>query len=169
MNRQPNNYGNSHRVNIPDYEDEEPLCCFGPGGTYVSFWPLSQEKTKGVLSAGIRGVLEMLGVLMGVCPSDVPQRTLDTSLHQWKEPMHDTQCSATGASDTASTSDIGGHLRFPAEPMLFSDDSRVSRRTQPKPKYRVRTYRRTPRKRASLDSPGQGTLFEVDVPRAKTA
>jgi hypothetical protein len=55
------------------------------------------------------------------------------------------------------------------EPMLFPDNSRVSSRIKHKPKYRIRTYRRAAKKRFAFGPSEQGSLFELDFQRARTA
>ncbi len=150
-------------------------CQFGPGGDFAFAWSSGQDGSPPKRSSGPgQALLGMVGALFGLfsdhhpTPCDLephtrPPASIEESAHA--------KCHtpSVSSSHTASTSDIGSHIRFPADSWLFPDDGRVGARIVPKPKHRVRTHVRTSRKRTPLDLPGQGTLFEVDFPRARTA
>ena len=153
----------------------DSLCQFGPGGDFA--FPLSSDQAplQQNAFAGLGwALLGMVGAVFGLYEGeDLATSDFDkkTSLHgNCKEPAHaELNTRSVSSSHAASTSNTGGHILFPAEPWLFPDDGRASTRVGPKPKHRVRTYGRTPRKRIPHDLPGQGTLFEVDFTRARTA
>jgi len=153
----------------------DSLCQFGPGGDFAFAWSSGQVPSQEKTSAGLgQTLLGMVGAVFGLYEGhdlafpDTESKTSRRPNH--KEPAHgELNTQSVSPPHAASTSDTGSHIRFPADSWLFPDDGRTGRRIVPKPKHRVRTHVRAPRKRTPLDLPGQGTLFEVDFPRARTA
>jgi hypothetical protein len=72
-------------------------------------------------------------------------------------------------TDATSTTVAAGGRGLSGEQMLFADDWRVGVRAGHKPKHHIRAYRRTAKKRTAIGAGGQGTLFELDLRRARTA
>ncbi len=153
----------------------DSLCQFGPGGDFAFAWSSDQSPIQRNAFAGLgQALLGMVGAVFGLYgDKDLAISDFDskTSLRGGrKEPAHaELNAHTVCSSHAASTADSRSHIRFPAESRLFPDDGGAGTRIDPKPKHRVRTHGRTPRKRISHDVPGQGTLFEVDFPRARTA
>ena len=153
----------------------ESLCQFGPGGDFAFAWSSDQSPSqRNVIACLGQALLGMVGAVFGLYgDKDLAISDFDskTSLHgSSKEPAHaELNTQSVSSSPAASTADSRSHIRFPAESRLFPDDGGVGTRINPKPKHRVRTHGRTPRQRISHDLPGQGTLFEVDFSRARTA
>ncbi len=153
----------------------EPACKFGPGGEYLSVWPVSPppcvDPSAGHLTRVLASVAEIVGVLSGtrrtssvIAPSDQPvsgcqEKTTDAAERDRHHRRFDPQA-ASGAP---------AHRRFPRQSLLFPDDSRVSGETESESKHRVRAPKRAAKKIVAHNFPGQGSLFEIDVPRTKTA
>ena len=153
----------------------DSLCQFGPGGDFALTWSSDQDASQRNAFVGLgQALLGMVGAVFGLY-SDSPPAISDFETHtstpeSIEESDHaEPNTQSVSSSHAASTSDTGGHILFPAESWLFPDDGRVGTRIIPKPKHRVRTHVRAPLKKTPLDLPGQGTLFEVDFPRARTA
>ena len=63
--------------------------------------------------------------------------------------------------NTASTCGTKSDSLLREQPLLFGDDCRVSNTAKRKSNHRVRTHRRTTRKKDAQWDKGQGTLFET--------
>ena len=132
---------------------------FGPGGEFVTKWQSKKreiESQKGPLGRLLGVIAEMVADIF--------------CFDNWSEMAIEEKSGDAERSDytpTISIVKVDSELR--GEPMLFGDDWRVGRRVKHKPKHRVRTHRRTSKKTASLAGEGQGSLFELDSSRARTA
>jgi hypothetical protein len=114
--------------NYPN-KQTEPVCKFGPGGDFVSFWPAEKEREEYAAKNG-----------------------------GFEEPSH-----------PAPDSTIKGDSQFSGEPMLFADDWRVGAAVRHKPKHGIRAHHRTATKRATVQFPRQGSLFNANFKSAKSA
>ncbi len=139
--------------------NDGPLCMFGPGGEYVTKWQSKKsevELQKGALARVLGVIAEMVADIL--------------CFDNWSEMAIEEKSGDAERSDytpTISIVRVDSELR--GEPMLFGDDWRAGGRVRHKPKHRVRTHRRTSKKAAGLGVEGQGSLFELDSTRARTA
>jgi hypothetical protein len=158
----------------------EPVCKFGPGGDFVSVWPpesygLAQPSANSLtkLLARLSGMIgkllgsEAFGVPAGPTGAyevaeGIPSGKGDMD-YAGKDFNVDEPGYAAAATVTAS------NRLFSGEAMLFADDWRTGGRAGRKPKHHIRTYRRTAKQRTAVSAGGQGTLFELDFKRARTA
>ena len=165
------------RMDIHRIRRIEPVCKFGPGGEYLSVWPPGllpeDDLSGGHLSRLLASLAEIVGVLSGTrC---VQATTLTTSRNKTAPTAKETTPDAAARHrphrrfDPETAPSAPAHRRFPREPMLFPDDSRAGEPAKPQPKHGVRAPRRAAKKVTAVDFAGQGSLFEVDAPRAKTA
>lgn len=159
------------------YDPTEPLCKFGPGGDFVSFWP----PKPGMKPSSLTTLLNKLAHLAAAAPAPNPQthepqttpapgqhtRQIIASREEFENAArHNPDDRPT---DAAPATIINGDSIFSRQPMLFPDDSRTRRRAEHKPKHRLRAHHRTAKKRPAPRLTGQGTLFEADFKSAKTA
>ena len=158
----------------------EPICKFGPGGDFVSVWP--KESTSSLKPAPNR-LTKLLNSIAGIInatlgsefdsttkiPIDFTPQA-DRILYQEEKLKYAVKNSeANESSHTTSTAIIKSNSPLSGKPMLFADDWGVGSRVGRKSKHRIRTYRRTAKKRHALSLSGQGSLFETDFKSARTA
>lgn len=154
----------------PD-ESHEPLCCFGPGGDYhVEFSAHDRKPPSGSL---IQALLGMTGAFLGLyrhamtTSSRITPPAVEEPIHdRWQ---HRSYYISDDSAHTSAAPDSGGHLRFPVQARLFTDDGGTVAPTRHKPQHRIRAPKRVKIKATRHDLPGQGTLFEVDRSRTRTA
>ncbi len=159
------------------YDPTEPLCKFGPGGDFVYFWPAK----PGMKPSSLTKLLNKLVPIVAAQPQHKPQQQEPhiaqtpaepiTQIIASKEEFENAANNNTGDKTThpAPATIIKGDSIFTGQPMLFPDDSRTRKRADHKPKHRVRTHRRTAKKRHTAGLAGQGSLFEANFKSAKTA
>ena len=156
------------------YDPTQPLCKFGPGGDFVYFWP----PKPGMNPSSLTSLLNKLVPLVAAPPLPEPQmqQPENTPAHAQKiiaskEEFENAANHNAGEkpNHAAPATIIKGDSLFTGQPMLFPDDSRTRRRTQHKPKHRVRTHRRNAKKKPTAGIAGQGSLFEANFQSAKTA
>ena len=146
----------------------EPLCKFGPGGDFVSYWPGGHGGLPRPAAGALGSLLSRLAELIrnsnpaAEMPASHNQHPADT-----EDRKHDDD--RPNGIDAASVATAESDSPFSGEPMLFAHDCRTGKRTAHKPKHRIRAHRRAAKKGASASIPGQGTLFEIDFKGAKTA
>ncbi len=158
-----------------------PACRFGPGGDFVSLWPIKSSTCSRTTGNRLSRLLDLLAELMhtvlGVDFEDssiepaIVQNSVIVECHDDREKSIDDaekqQIQRSGYAKTTSIASINSTI--PNQSQLFTDDWRVSMRTGHKPKHRIRTHQRTSKKRTSFSDSGQGSLFEVDFKSARTA
>jgi len=161
-------------------EQNEPVCRFGPGGDFVSFWPKQHSPSRKAVPNSLALLLERLAKIINAkltpdfdasaASPKVTHQSQTLTLpekgnleYEVKHPQSEKPI------NTATTTVINSNFDLQGQSMLFPDDRRVSISTGHKPKHRIRTYRRTAKKKAPLQPSGQGSLFETDLRCAKTA
>jgi hypothetical protein len=168
------------RIEDDRNERMEPVCKFGPGGDYVSYWPPESYELAQLSTNSLTKVLFSLSKIMenlvssesgNIAAGRTVRRRAGNKFSCGKGDLEDAVRSAKTVkpSHAASSTVIKGDRSGPGEPMLFPDDWRVGVRAGHKPKHRIRAYRRAAKKRSALVLPGQGTLFEVDFKSARSA
>lgn len=157
----------------------EPLCKFGPGGDFIAAWqPTLSESSSSSnwLTKVLTFMLEPLALLLGLKPSG-PSAHAGQAVAAHEFTARDEQRVPNGVRnirvdrtfDAAPTATAAADCLFSGQPSLFPDHRRVGLRIRHKPQHRVRTYRRTAKKRPALWLPEQGSLFEIDLASARTA
>jgi hypothetical protein len=161
-----------------------PVCKFGPGGDYVSDWPAVPLYTAS--SAGLNPlgrVLEMIGRMTGLSSSESGSGGLAAKVRYSADPQikriiqkrrEETvraaeQNGQDGEPYAPTIAVVGDDSEVSDEPTLFSDHTGACLRDSNKPYHRIRTSRRSARKRVRWGLPKQGSLFEAHPARAKTA
>jgi hypothetical protein len=162
----------------------DPVCKFGPGGDYSVVWPpgspSGHDLSAGALTRFLASLADIAGVVSGVARG---RRVAAMDEGIIAEPLMETLSNAAEIIriDGSPIDEIGTAFDAPTganaptrrfllrQSVLFADDKRTRPGDEHQPKHRVRTPRRTAKKRLDLDLPGQGTLFEIDLPRLRTA
>ncbi len=127
-----------------------PLCKFGPGGQYQNDWSMSQPIT-GRSTSAIGKLLDIIAEMAGLTEEPQPLTT--------KQVINETtqQANAKTAPNSASTG------RLSSQPTLFSDDIGIGSHSKARANNRLRTPRRTAKKRNVNRLQWQSTLFGVDL------
>lgn len=161
-----------------------PLCKFGPGGDFTSQY--DSEKPAESPAGGISPLGKVLNLIAEVIGAAVQPEILTEiacalppvdlqinadSLLSSQENCPDDQTSLLGqfTSKPQATSSLTANRSLTGQPMLFSNDWRISPGPQHKPGHRIRTHRRTARKKDAHAVHRQGSLFETNTGRRKTA
>ena len=160
-------------------EQNVPPCRFGPGGDFVSFWPVESPRSSALapnqLAKLFRKISEIIGMVAGsieaapTAPATVETQAANSGAG--RENCKNAHDDAKGgdSSDAAPNRVVTSDSLFSDEPVLFSDHRRTGVRTGHKQKHRIRAYRRTSKKRFRFCSLGQGSLFEAKRTGVRTA
>ena len=153
-------------------EKNIPLCRFGPGGDFVSDWPmepLSQEQIGiGPIGKTLSKLAEIIGAV--IAPELIGQikEANILQVNNLKENIESAHCTS-GDNHAETTSNAKANQTVSAEPILFGDDTGISSPVRRKPNNRVRTRRSVKRKSVAASRPWQGTLFETYGPSTQVA
>ena len=147
-------------MDYPLFEQDAPLCKFGPGGDYST--TLSAEQVTSV--AGPVDKLKKLLSFLGEFAGSVSEVAFN---NPGKEFVINANRKTT--SEPSPVGNIENYRRFSDQKLLFADAFRNGRAAGSKPKHRLRTSVGPASKKASNRFAGQGSLFEADCPVAKTA
>ena len=148
-----------------------PVCKFGPGGDFVREWPARKKMSKSTetpLGKVLTTIAEILGTTIRPELLTAADGHWDISINKlfkgspFKEEPSDADNRSNQNDQSASTGSVKSNSNVQAEPLLFADDRGAGRKVKRKPNYRIRTHRRTSKKRTSLQFKGQGTLFEIN-------
>jgi hypothetical protein len=135
-----------------------PVCRFGPGGDYVSVWPVGltnpADRPKNALAGLINVLAGMIDALRG------------NSTTQGK-PYY--VCEDTRDTDSSTGSVVKDNRRATEQRWLFSDDWRTGGAIRYKPNHRIRAHRAVAKKRSCITPAENGTLFDADCEVARTA
>jgi hypothetical protein len=121
----------------------EPVCRFGPGGDFVSFWPEPSQ-------------LQSPSWELQCVFKDIGTKKHAHQLSAMFSPVGDGQVHK-GCSFSVK------------QPMLFPDDGRIGPQAAYRPRLRTGARRRTTEKRLRVDVAEQNLLFTSNVIIAKTA
>jgi hypothetical protein len=165
-----------------DKRMDVPLCKFGPGGDYTNELHADQfgqslppDEAVSPLGKVLYAIADIIGVtvqpemLMEIaCALPIEDQT-PAAPH--KETVQDGQPDTQPAvrRHPQTTSGSGANWKLSKEPLLFCNDWGTGPDTSHKSTHRVRTHRRPARKKAAGPIHGQGSLFEADRKRRKTA
>jgi hypothetical protein len=149
-----------------------PICKFGPGGEYVSNWPMVPQYSTACRENPLGSVLEMIARMIGLTSATPPHRynqpNIQKIIQKYRE-KNERAAKQDSRSYAAPIAVVGDHRSFSVKPTLFGDDTGTRLAAPNKPNHRVRASRRAARKRFSVGMPEQGSLFETHLARAKTA
>jgi hypothetical protein len=159
-------------------EQIEPICRFGPGGDYMSFWPGQTVELSGFLATRVGKIIhsanEVLHALVGCgfdlnpshgCGGQIQEQSVRRKEKAKYGFGYDTGRTAYAPSITT----VKGDSHVSEEPMLFTDDRRIIFPAGHKPKHRIRASRRAAKKRTPFGLPSQSSLFESDLQSARIA
>ena len=161
----------------PDIERQaEPLCKFGPGGDFVTTWEPKPSKRPDVLPRLLGSAAEAVAAAFGLKNADVNMH-LNNNIYPSESILHNSEklndeienSTTNDSTDPAPASTPANSSPFSGELLLFPDFGRDGIRTKHKPKHRIRTSRRTPKKGIPFRIPKQGSLFEGQFTRARIA
>jgi hypothetical protein len=149
---------------------EQPLCKFGPGGDFVQELSPKEALPKMPIQENSLGkVLEIIAEMIGVAVGpelllDQPQQqdnVLKKQAFLTEKTKNETIQSGFSHHHSQATGRIEGNRCVPKQAMLFADDGRIGKFTGHKTPHRIRTYRRTSRKRTDrvLQRQSASTLF----------
>ena len=156
----------------------EPLCKFGPGGDFEVVWEpeppevFEMNRLLRLLSAAFEVLVFILGfrrTAAHVLCKDAAysSEVIDFDREKASNAGQNSKSRNPAYAPATAVADNGG--AFSAEPMLFPDLGGIGIRVKPKPKHRIRTYRRAAKKGAALRFVEQGSLFEAQFRSARTA
>lgn len=155
--------------------ETEPLCKFGPGGDYTTIWNPESIETHEVSSTLLRLLLssfEALAITLHL-KSVINSKNYktDVSTHNQREECDNAaqneKIKHSANSTTAPASQVD--RRIPSGPLLFPDLGGDGLATGHKPKHRIRTHRRTTKKRFTIGQFEQGSLFKTHLKGTRIA
>ena len=159
--------------------NDTPLCKFGPGGDYVNAFdvPVSPKPSKKDSPLGhvLTAIAEIIGATVQpeilteiACALPAAYEPQPTTLKTQdnREATEDGFRKADHPKAVRGTSTRGNLSK---EPMLVGNDWGIGKGLKYQPDHRVRTHRRTSRKKAIGPVHRQGTLFEINQRGRKTA
>lgn len=154
----------------------EPLCKFGPGGDYVSGWPVRKNAKPEPHYNPIGKILVTIADMIGAAVDGeiLAQLTKHADIEGptvISIPGENTNAkNITGQTDNAKA--VPGAKQasgIRSQSMLFSDDCRTGKRNRRKQAHSVRTHRGFAKKGTHQQIAGQGTLFEINPPGVSAA
>ena len=156
----------------------EPLCKFGPGGDFEVTWQpeppevFEMNRLLRLLSAAFEVLVFILGLRRTAAHiswmnAAEGSEVIDFDREKARNEGQNRESRDPAYAPATAVADNGSALS--AEPMLFPDLGRIGVRIKPKPKHRIRTYRRAAKKRPALEFWEQGSLFEGQFRSARTA
>src|SRR4030042_5795679 len=128
----------------------EPLCRFGPGGDYISFWPGQAIEPLGFFATRVGKIVhsanEVLHALVGcgfdLNPSQGSGGQIQEQFVQRKEKAeYGVGYDPDRAAYAPSITTVKGDSPVSEEPMLFTDDRRIIFPAGNKPKNRIQASR----------------------------
>ena len=150
-------------------EDMTPICKFGPGGEYVSFLPKEYAEIASPNNP-LAKALEKIAKIMGTPIKSVsPVSLKPVKIYSMEEQGESEPNTKSIACIAASVGNSQADSKLSKQQSLFSVDAGACRAGGNKPAYRIRAYRRPARKRTAGKIGRQGTLFDDNLVRAKTA
>jgi hypothetical protein len=146
-------------MDSPPNKQIEPVCRFGPGGDFVSVWPPKTSQPPPPSKKLLAKVLGSLNEIITTLRSSTSKENLEYVV----------ESKAGKPAYSTPTTVIKSDSRFSGQPILFTDDCRISIGTGHKPKHHIRAYHRTAKKKPVISFAGHGSLFETNFKSAKTA
>lgn len=151
-----------------------PLCKFGPGGDYVSSWSAPEPSKPQEEHSPLGKVLNLIAEILGAAVQ--PEILTEIACALPTEPLNP----QTASREKTKNEPAYSHNTPPAsytpsgktvctEAMLFSDDWGIGCGPAHQSGHRIRTRRRTSRKRPSGTFNRQGTLFDTHTGRRSAA
>jgi len=153
----------------------QPLCKFGPGGDFTRDFSLpvndAEQDSEITIAKVLSAITDIIGAAVSTeTPAEMQNRT-QAETPSYKIAVMEklkVEPKKSKPGNTPATRGSKRCRRVRGQAMLFSDDSRDSRRAKRKPNNRIRAHRRTSRKKIAHQFKGQGTLFE-NYPAGTTA
>ncbi len=155
-----------HKINIHRID---PVCRFGPGGDFIQPWPAKPEDYLQQSQSPLTRLLYSISRIINAT-EHAPATVGTAENHNMME--HDQNAKSQEIAhrhNAATTANSNSNSDLQRQILLFADDCRTGRTIEHKSKHRIRTYRRTAKKRPALRIAGQGSLFEAHSQSAKTA
>jgi hypothetical protein len=137
-----------------DYPSDMPLCSFGPGGAYTVDYTPTQRKLKHKTSKQLNSLLSMIAIAL----REKLPISYDSNNHYSLESEHAKEFNAAQTRDTSTDK------RIYEQPTLFPNNPGIGIGSEKKQNNRIRTLRRTTRKRFTLDISRKSSLFEINSP-----
>jgi hypothetical protein len=156
------------------YNEDIPICRFGPGGDFFTDWPANTAKHSrrpiGSILAAIEKMLDAAITSELMQDSVIEKINLAVNGRSFSANMEDTiDIDKSDEPDASSVSGAQADRKLSEEPMLFDNASGVGGITGHKQNNGVRAHRRPKRKRPSFSTIRQGSLFESYPQSAKVA
>ena len=158
--------------------DGPPVCRFGPGGDFVTDWPVGttgkvSNTSRRPIGSVLKAIAKMLDVVITeeLLNSSTIEK-INLAINGKSEISNMENELDLDKSDESNASPVSGpkaHRQLQEEPMLFDNASGVSEPFGHKPNHGVRTHRRAKRKKTSFGQPWQGSLFEPYSQSSKVA
>jgi hypothetical protein len=152
-------------------------CRFGPGGDFLSVWPLKElpPRPANSLAALLDTIGEIVNAVIGSeydGRGPVPRLSaiaINSIVFPKEKVKHVSAKTPDRPADAQANADTPDRRPLTAQSMLFADNSGNRQSPGNKQKHNLRAYRRAAKKRTPCPLPDQGSLFEADVQSAKTA
>ena len=121
---------------------DEPVCKFGPGGDFVSYWPTGSLPLPQSTTNRMTKILVRLNEIMGgLISSQLEQSTCQKIQQKGTLGYADKNNNFNAIGNTQAATTVKGNFDIYNQPLLFADDCRISRSASNKSKHRVRTRR----------------------------
>jgi len=147
-----------------------PVCRFGPGGDYVSVWPVDwtahSEQPKSQFGRLRNMLVGFIDTLRGTGSTQIAessrQRAIIRENHYYASKHRRVAYAKAGSA-------LEHNRRVQGQTWLFADDWRAVKGPVRKPHHRIRAHRAVAKKRTSFAPASKGTLFDAQLKSAKTA
>lgn len=151
-----------------------PVCRFGPGGDFVSYWPIGSAKSypepyENKLTKIIERLNQIISGLIQSQP-DIQVNFSDTEADILrkvkKERVIIAKATDKKQSQPSTNAASLSNKKVSEQQLLFANDWGACERAGYKQKHNIRAHQRTPKKRISSKRYGQGSLFGADLKSA---
>lgn len=157
------------------YNEDTPICRFGPGGDYTTDWP--SEKTSKFARRPIGLVLKAIAKMLDTAitaellqDSTIEKINLAIKNADLTINMEDEiDINKPDKSNAPPAPDTDADRKLSEEPMLFDNGTGVGQPAGHKQNNGVRPHRRAKRKRPAHSQSWQGSLFEPYPQSSKVA
>jgi hypothetical protein len=156
------------------YNEDIPVCRFGPGGDFFTDWPTRVTKdSRQSLGSILTAIAKMLDtVITSKLLQDPVIEKINLAVNgaELTANMEDTiDVNKSDELDASAAPGIETHRKLSEEQMLFDNASGVGTIAGHKQNHGIRAHRRPKRKRTSFGTVRQGSLFEPYPESSKVA
>jgi hypothetical protein len=156
------------------YDEDIPVCRFGPGGDFFSDWPARVKKDYsqpiGSILAAISKIIDAAITSQLLQDPILEKINLAVNGGEFSANMEDKfDVNKSDESDAQTIAGLEADRKLSQEPMLFDNASGNGKPLGHKQNNGVRAHRRPKRKRITFSASRQGSLFEPHPESSKVA